>query len=134
MEDVRFDIAGLVRDSCVRHPILRKNAKGVDVVVCDVAPNTKGYDDSSAQTDVVREVFRAATTDLLKVGHKNNALVCKVFMGSGSEGIAALFKKHFKTFKRTKPKSTRKESKEIYFVGQGLIKQWDLGTSDSVVV
>lgn len=54
--------------------------------------------------------------------------MCKTFMGPDSQALEERIKKVFKTVKRDKPSSSRKESKEMYYVG--LKKRPNISRSD----
>jgi 23S rRNA (uridine2552-2'-O)-methyltransferase len=88
-----------------------------DLVLSDMAPNTTGH----RQTDHLRIVALAepaiafATANLKPGG----AFVCKAFQGAGTDELIGALKRHFAEVRRLKPKASRAESTEIYFVAEG---------------
>ena len=90
-----------------------------DVVISDMAPKTMGnkFLDSERSIELSFKALEVAKTVLKKDG---NFLV-KVFQGSNFEELAKKINSSFEFSKSYKPKSTRKESKEIYIIAKGLI-------------
>jgi 23S rRNA (uridine2552-2'-O)-methyltransferase len=88
-----------------------------DVVISDMAPWTSG----NRFTDHVRsiELCRRALALAVEVLRPGGAFVCKVFEGEDVPVFVAEVRAHFTDFKRIKPKGTRTESVELYFVAQG---------------
>jgi 23S rRNA (uridine2552-2'-O)-methyltransferase len=91
----------------------------VDLVVSDMAPNLSGIPSSDAarMADLVELAVNFASRHLTAEG----ALVCKVFHGSGYDGLAALFKRSFRVAKPFKPMASRDKSAETFLVGLGPI-------------
>lgn len=89
----------------------------VDVVVSDMAPNLSGV----ASADAARAAHLVELAVDFAVNHlqPRGALVAKVFHGGGYDGLASLFRAHFKTVKAIKPKSSRSQSAETFLVGVG---------------
>ena len=88
-----------------------------DVVLSDMAPNTVGH----KQTDHLRimnliELAADFPVEVLKPG---GAFVTKAFQGGETAGVIALLKKHFAEVRMVKPKASRAESSEVYFVATG---------------
>lgn len=88
-----------------------------DVVISDMAPATTG----NRLTDHVRsmELCQRALRVALRGLKPGGAFVCKAFEGPDLNDLAAEIKPHFKKVRRIKPKATRKESVELFFVAQG---------------
>ena len=86
-----------------------------NVVLSDIAPNTSGHMDSEKSIDLTRDAFNIAK----KVLKNNGNFIAKVFQGSGFEELIREVRKEFDFFKISKPKASRKESKEIYLIGKG---------------
>jgi 23S rRNA (uridine2552-2'-O)-methyltransferase len=88
-----------------------------DVVISDMAPWTSG----NRFTDHVRsiELCRRALALAVEVLRPGGAFVCKVFEGEDVPALVGEVRAHFSEFKRIKPKGTRTESVELYFVAQG---------------
>jgi len=86
-----------------------------DAVLSDVAPNTSGHMDAENSIDLTKDAFQIAR----KVLKPNGNFLAKVFQGTGFEELIRDVRKDFEFFKISKPKASRKESKEIYLVGKG---------------
>jgi len=87
-----------------------------DVVLSDVAPSTSGHMDAEESIDLTEKAFEIGK----KVLKKNGNFVAKVFQGKGFEDLIREMRKEFGFFKISKPKASRKESREIYLIGKGL--------------
>lgn len=87
----------------------------VDVVLCDISPKTSGIRDQEESVELSDRAFEVSRKFLKKDGN----FLCKVFQGGDFESFYRKVGKHFKMFKSTKPKSSKKGSKEIYIVGLG---------------
>jgi 23S rRNA (uridine2552-2'-O)-methyltransferase len=88
-----------------------------DLVMSDMAPNTSGH----RQTDHLRivslvELAAAFAIEVLKPG---GAFVSKAFQGGEMADVLKLLKAHFTEVKHVKPKASRAESSELYFVATG---------------
>lgn len=88
-----------------------------DVVMSDMAPNTTGH----KQTDHLRimAVVEAAFYFACEILEPGGMFVAKVFQGGAQNTTLAEMKKHFKTVKHIKPKSSRSDSSEQYVVATG---------------
>jgi 23S rRNA (uridine2552-2'-O)-methyltransferase len=89
----------------------------VDVVLSDMAPNTSG----NKQADHFRiinlcEVALEVSHEVLRKGGK---FVCKFFKGQDDKQFEQLLKTNFDRVSIAKPKSSRKESSESFFVAHG---------------
>jgi 23S rRNA (uridine2552-2'-O)-methyltransferase len=86
----------------------------VDVVISDMAVNTTGIKNIDAiyTGELALEAMNFSKNILVKEGR----FVSKIFLGSSFNEIVALGKKIFKEVKVFKPKSSRKESKEIFII------------------
>lgn len=88
----------------------------VDLVLSDMAPKTSGiHDQDVARSIALAELALSSARDHLKPG---GAFVVKVFMGDGFEEYHTLLKSEFETIRLLRPDSTRKHSREIFFVGK----------------
>ena len=87
------------------------------VVMSDMAPTTGG----NRFTDHVRSVELCERALLLadNVLRRGGSWVCKIFDGEDLPPFVAKARLRFERFKRIKPKGTRRESVELYIVGQG---------------
>lgn len=84
------------------------------VVLSDMAPKTTGI----KITDQMRslELCELALSIALKYLSPSGHFVCKLFHSDEFSGFRDLLKTHFEKVEIIRPKSTRKESKEIFFV------------------
>ena len=92
-----------------------------DVVLSDMAPKTTGI----RITDQVRsvELCELALETAERFLKPGGSFVCKLFHSEEFEDFRALLKSKFKKLEIIRPKSTRKESKEIFFVAQQFISK-----------
>lgn len=85
-----------------------------DVVLSDVAPSTSGYGDAEQSIELSKKSWEIAK----KVLRLRGNFLCKVFQGSGFDELVNDVKKYFSFFKISKPKASRKQSKEMYLIGK----------------
>ena len=89
----------------------------VDVVISDLAPNTIGH----KQTDhlriiaLVEDALYFAITNLKPGGN----FIAKFLMGGAQGELQSTLKNNFHTVKFFKPKSSRRESNEMYIIALG---------------
>ncbi|MDA7845296.1 RlmE family RNA methyltransferase [Rickettsiales bacterium] len=85
-----------------------------DVMISDIAPNTIGSSDIDhiRSMSLINEAIRFTLNNLREGGD----FICKMFNGSETEETLKLLKRSFKHVKMFKPKSSRKESNEVYAV------------------
>jgi 23S rRNA (uridine2552-2'-O)-methyltransferase len=90
-----------------------------DVVLSDMAPNTTGIKsvDQDRSFDLVSGLFELLP-QVLKPGGN---FVVKVFEGEQYQKAQINWKKRFKEVHLLRPKSTRSTSKEIFFIGKGML-------------
>jgi 23S rRNA (uridine2552-2'-O)-methyltransferase len=110
---------------------LRLENQAVDLVISDMAPNLSGINsvDQPRSMDLA-ELALDFAQEVLKV--EGNFLV-KVFQGAGFEAYWSMLKGQFKQVVIRKPKSSRKESREIYVLAKGfkgVIPEKELRGSD----
>jgi len=88
-----------------------------DVVISDMAPGTTGtrFADQARSYGLCCEALKVAKRCLKPGG----SFVVKIFMGADMQEFLAAMRKHFTSVKGCKPKSSRTESKEIFYVGLG---------------
>ena len=109
--------------------ILGETSGPVDAVISDLAPSIIGsWDvDHARQVDLARTAFRICK-EILK--HGGNALI-KLFQGPElkefQEEAALLFERS----RLLKPKASRPESSEVYFLGLGFKLSWHQTVSNS---
>ncbi len=90
-----------------------------EVLLSDMAPFTTGFKsvDHHRIMALARRSLKLAD-DLLK---KGGNFVCKIFEGKDAQVLLKEVKGRFKVTKIYKPRSSKKESREIYLVGLGKI-------------
>ena len=88
-----------------------------DVVLSDMAPRTTGI----RLTDQVRsaELCELALSVAEKYLRPGGHFVCKMFHSEEFEAFRTQLRQKFQKVEILRPKSTRKESKEIFFIGTG---------------
>lgn len=89
-----------------------------DVVLSDMAPKTTGIriTDQARSLELCELALRTAERFLRPRGH----FVCKLFHSEGFEPFRDELRRKFQRVEVLRPKSTRKESKEIFLIGM----QW----------
>lgn len=94
-----------------------RGVEQVNLVLSDMAPNLSGIDSvDAARISLLVELALNFSREHLK---PDGALVAKVFHGGAYADLVALFKRHFKTVKTFKPKSSRVKSTETFLLGLG---------------
>ncbi|KAL2105261.1 hypothetical protein VUR80DRAFT_8666 [Thermomyces stellatus] len=90
------------------------NDRVADVVLSDMMMNTSGmaFRDHAGSMDLCYAALRFASDTLKAGGH----FVCKFYQGAEDKKLEASLKKMFDKVYREKPDSSRKESREAYFV------------------
>ena len=113
------DIIGNVQE-------IRKNFR---IVLSDIAPRTSGnkWVDQQQSLTLARRVLELAANLLKKDGN----FYVKVFEGEDFKEFADSVRKSFKTVKIVKPKSSRRESREVFVLGLEFVKK--VGTRDRVL-
>jgi 23S rRNA (uridine2552-2'-O)-methyltransferase len=112
-------IQGDFRDEAVlRQLVAAMDGQRADLVLSDMAPNLSGIEsaDAARMAHLVELAVEFAQAHL----HRDGALVCKVFHGSGHSQLVKLFKESFRVVKPIKPKASRDRSSETFLVGLGL--------------
>ncbi len=117
IEGVSF-ILGNFEDSNIQNQIseLLNNEKA-NLIINDMAPNSSGQQnlDHLRIMNLCEGVFEYAKNVLASDG----IFVSKVLKGSDEQAFVMELRKYFKSVKYFKPKSSRKESNEIYIIGIG---------------
>ncbi len=92
-----------------------------DVVMSDMAPSTTGnkFTDQCRSLDLCKEAFALALARLRPGG----SFVVKIFMGPDIQELLTPMRRAFTHVRTFKPKSSRAESKETFFVGLDLREQ-----------
>jgi 23S rRNA (uridine2552-2'-O)-methyltransferase len=85
-----------------------------DVILSDMAPKTSGVriTDQARSLELCELALEMALKHLKLGGH----FICKLFHGEDFEEFRDRLKLNFNKVEVMRPKSTRKESKEIYFI------------------
>lgn len=88
-----------------------------DIVLSDMAPKTTGIHD----TDVARsmELATLALETAKRYLKPEGSFVAKLFMGDSFEEFDQAIKALFRSVRKIRPESTRKHSREIFFVARG---------------
>lgn len=88
-----------------------------DLVMSDMAPQTTGtkFTDQARSLELAIQAFEMACQHLKQQAH----FVVKIFMGPDIQDLLTPMRKAFTSVKTFKPKSSRQESKETFFVGMG---------------
>lgn len=93
----------------------------VDLVLSDMAPKTSGvHDRDVALSFELAQLALESCEKFLKVG---GTFVVKLFMGDSFEEFNKLLKSRFTQVRLLRPDSTRKHSREIFFIGKGFGKK-----------
>ncbi len=97
-----------------------KNLKitSFDGIICDALPPTSGIKekDSFASFEMVSKVLELAEEML----NKRCFLIAKYFWGTEAPNLKEKIIKNFKLIKLLKPKSSKKNSREIFIIGEKL--------------
>jgi len=101
----------------INEETLLKRFKLFDLIVSDAAPKTSGdkFIDSQNSLRIVKRVFELAE----KILRIDGSIVAKVFQGEDLKTFLYSVKVDFKKINLFKPKSSRKESKEIFIIAIG---------------
>ena len=93
------------------------------VILSDIAPRTSGnkWVDQQQSLNLARRALELAVQLLERGGN----LYVKVFEGEDFKEYVESVRKHFKTVKIVKPKSSRTESREVFVLGTGFVKRQD---------
>ena len=99
---------------------LQKIRESFRIVLSDIAPRTSGnkWVDQQQSLNLARRVLELASCLLKKDGN----FYVKVFEGEDFKDFVDSVRKSFKTVKIVKPKSSRSESREVFVLGKGYLK------------
>ncbi len=100
----------------IKEPVIKKEIGILDMIFSDAAPNTTGnkFMDAQKSLSIVKRVFQIAN-GILK---SNGSVVAKVFQGEDVASFVKAIRGDFSRVTLCKPKSSRKESREIFIVAQ----------------
>jgi 23S rRNA (uridine2552-2'-O)-methyltransferase len=92
-----------------------------DVVLSDMAPATSG----NKMLDATRsyQLCRAALSVAGLALKPGGSFLCKIFQGEEFKEFSEAVKSRFRNHRIFKPRSSRRESKEIYILGVGFKKK-----------
>ncbi len=90
----------------------------LDLVLSDMAPNMSGTAADQPRLMYLCELALDFALQQLKPG---GALVIKVFQGEGFDDFLKTLRRHFRQVASRKPKSSRRESRELYLVARGFV-------------
>ena len=108
---------GNIEDESLVDEILEFFERKLDALICDLSPNITGAWSVDHAKQISLNYSCAKIMDKV-LGYKGNALF-KVFDGEFSNEFRDYLKKKFAKVKLTKPKASRKQSSELYFVCLG---------------
>lgn len=110
IEFIHGDIMGAETITAIKNYRSQYNA-----VLSDMAPKTTGnkWSDHQKSLDLSRQAFALAQEFLVDGG----SFYCKVFEGEDFKGFYDLVRPYFGKAKIVKPKSSRKESCEVFVLG-----------------
>jgi len=106
-----------IDDESLVDEILEFFERKLDALICDLSPNITGAWSVDHAKQISLNYSCAKIMDKV-LGYKGNALF-KVFDGEFSNEFRDYLKKKFAKVKLTKPKASRKQSSELYFVCLG---------------
>jgi 23S rRNA (uridine2552-2'-O)-methyltransferase len=114
--NVRFFREDIFALSAAFEEVLARTAP-FDAVLSDMAPSTTGarFVDQARSLELCRAALALAERFLGKGG----SFVTKMFMGPDGEDFVADMRRSFSGVKAFKPKSSRAESREMFYVGLG---------------
>ena len=109
-----------LKNPFIYEEIISYFGKRIDLVISDIAANTTGNKnlDSYRTGELCLKSMELAK----KVLRQEGIFLSKIFMGSIFEEIHEKANKYFKKVIKYKPKSSKKESKEIYIYCKGILK------------
>lgn len=91
----------------------------VDVVICDMAPNISGMKGvDQPRSMYLAELALEFSEEVLKPG---GDFLCKVFQGEGIDEFRKLLQQKFSKVLTRKPKASRSESSEVYYLARNRI-------------
>ena len=97
-----------------------RQAGPFDIVVSDAAPSTTGNRtlDTARSAEIARKVISICETCLVPGGN----CVLKIFQGGEERDILADMRRLFASARAFKPKASRSDSMETYFIGMGFTR------------
>lgn len=93
--------------------------KKYDLILSDIAPNTTGH--QSTDHLKISSIILEIISILEFIAIQNSSFVFKIWKGSEEKNILNQLKNQYKKVSYYKPKSSRKESSEIFIVAENFI-------------
>ncbi len=117
LPDVHFILGDFQEDEVLQQLLSQIPAPGVDLVLCDMAPNMSG----NTAVDIPRAMYLAElafdfSDKMLKPG---GALLMKIFHGTGFEELVKQARSKFSRVVIRKPLASRSRSRETYLLAKG---------------
>ena len=112
-------LRGNIEDESIVDEIYEYFERKVNAVICDISPNVTGYWTVDHAKQISLNYSCAKIMDQV-LAYKGNALF-KVFDGEFSNEFRDFLKKKFAKIATTKPKASRKQSSELYYVCLGYV-------------
>jgi len=112
-------LRGNIEDESIVDEIYEYFERKVNAVICDISPNVTGNWSVDHAKQISLNYSCAKIMDQI-LAYKGNALF-KVFDGEFSNEFRDFLKKKFAKIVTTKPKASRKQSSELYYVCLGYI-------------
>ena len=112
-------LTGDITDVEIQQQVIKEAGSKVDLILSDMSPDLTGvyFQDAARSAELVEIAFTIANILLKPKGN----IVTKIFPGTESDQLFLEMKKNYKKLSRVALKSTRKTSKEFYFVGEGFV-------------
>lgn len=107
---------GDVRDPEVQKLILQVAGKPFDLVLCDMSPALSGVQDRDRVQ--MAELLECALNLTVKFLKRKGCFVAKTFPGNEVDLVCKNHRKSFEKLDRTRLKSSRNSSNELYLVGK----------------
>lgn len=93
-------------------------ARGIDVVISDMAPNVSGV--AAVDQPRAMDLAELALDFAVECLNEDGTLVVKLFQGAGFDEFVAAVRQRFRRVAVRKPRASRPASREVYLVARGL--------------
>lgn len=116
LPSVEFIQGDFTEDAALQQLETLLDGSGVDLVMCDMAPNISG----NKVVDQPRSMYLAelALDFARRALRADGSFICKVFQGQGTDEFIRDARQSFNTVKMVKPKASRPGSSEMYLVAR----------------
>mgnify|MGYP001088981470 CR=1 FL=1 len=115
---VTFVQGDFTEDDALGRVLAALGDRRADLVMSDMAPNMSGTAADQPRLMYLCELALDFAVQQLKPG---GVLVIKVFQGEGFDDFLKTLRRHFRQVASRKPKSSRRESRELYLVARGFV-------------